>query len=292
MGFTVTANGLQASPAKKEAVQQWPRPRTVKEVQSFLGFCNYYRKFVQHCKGAIAAPLTALTRDTQAWRWTKVEQDAFEELKNCLISAPTLIIPNPDLPFTLMTDASNIAIGAVLTQDHGHGQQPIAFFSKKLNDAQRKYEVQERELLAVKEAVTEWRSYLEGQQFTIKTDNCNLLTMSTNSVQRNDKVIPWLQYLANFNYIIYVVEHVKGTENLADILTRCADYVINALQFPVTEQPFFDAVRLGYQLNPVHRTRYTCTADGLWINDKGHVVIPENKELQSFLIHKAHSTRL
>ena len=198
-----------------------------------------------------------------------------------------MIIPNSDLPFTLTTDASNIAIGAVLTQDHGRGQQPIAYFSRKLNEAQQKYEVQERELLAVKEAVTEWRSYLEGQKFTIKTNNRNLLTITTNSVQRNDKVIRWLQFLANFNY---VVEHVKGSENRADILTRRSDYVLNTLQFPVTEQQFFDAVKLAYQVNPVD-TKYTCTPDGLWINERGRIVIPDNKELRRFLIHEAHSTR-
>ena len=287
LGFTVTANGLQASPKKTEAIQQWPVPTTVRDVRSFLGFCNYYRKFVHHYSG-IVAPLTALTRDQQPWQWSLVEQQAFDTIKQRLCSAPTLLIPDPQKPFVLTTDASNVATAAVLTQDHGRGQQPVAFTSTKLTEAQRNYTVMERELLAVFQAVTMWRSYLEGQYFVIRTDNRNLLTTSTNQVQRKPMLIRWLQFLGNFNFRI---EHVKGSENKVDALTRRTDYLLHAMTFPITEVEFFEAIKLAYRLHPVDSTKYQYEeATQLWRTDNGRIVIPESPELRHFLLHEAHAS--
>ena len=205
------------------------------------------------------------------------EQQAFATIEQRLCSAPTLLIPDPRKPFVLTTDASNVATAAVLTQDHGRGQQPVAFTSTKLNEAQCNYTVMERELLAVFQAVTTWRSYLEGQFFVLRTDNRNLMTTTTNQVQQKPMLIRWLQFLANFNYCI---EHVKGSENKADALTRRPDYILNVLTFPITEREFFEAVRLAYRFHPVDPMHYHHDKEAdLWRTHDGRIVIPAHAEL-------------
>jgi hypothetical protein len=139
---------------------------------------SYYRKFVQGFS-AIATPLTALLHKDQAFHWDTPEQEAFETLKDKLISAPVLLLPDPTKPFTVTTDASDFAIGAVLTQDHGRGEQPVAYESRKLSPAELNYPVHEKELLAIVHAIRLWRMYLEGQKFTVITDHASLEYIKT-----------------------------------------------------------------------------------------------------------------
>ena len=106
--------------AKLKAVQDWATPQDVKGVRSFLGFANYYRRFVKDF-GAIADPLTSLTKKGMEWQWGPYQQRAFPQLKESLCAAPVLLFPDPKLPYTVVTNASSIATNGVLMQDQGNG---------------------------------------------------------------------------------------------------------------------------------------------------------------------------
>ena len=151
-GHYISDEEITVDPHKIETVKNWPAPTNVPEVRSFLGLVSYYRKFVQGFS-AIATPLTALLHKDQPFHWNTSEQKAFDTLKEKLTSAPVLLLPDPTKPFTVTTDASDFAIGAVLTQDHGRGEQPVAYESRKLSPAELNYPVHEKELLAIVHAI-------------------------------------------------------------------------------------------------------------------------------------------
>jgi len=118
--------------------------------------------------------LTALLHKEQAFRWDTEQKQAFDDIKHCLTTAPVLLIPDPSKAFTVTTDASDFAVGAVLSQDQGQGDQPVAFESRKLSPAELNYPVHEKELLAIVHALRLWKTYLEGQRFTVITDHASL----------------------------------------------------------------------------------------------------------------------
>ena len=166
LGMIVEEGRVRMDPAKVKAVAEWAVPRKKKELQSFLGFCNYYRRFIRDFSH-IARPLHRLTGDVP-WEWTLEQQLAFEELKLRITSDPVLIIPNDDNPFRVEADASNFATGAVLSQQAADGKwHPVAFFSKSLNEAERNYEIYDKELLAIMLALEEWRQYLLGARLRL-----------------------------------------------------------------------------------------------------------------------------
>lgn len=138
---------------------EWPQPHTVKELQRFLGFANFYRRFIRDFS-TVAAPLTAMTkRSTSCHLWSPEAQQAFKNLKTRFTSAPILHHPDPDLPFIVEVEASNTDIGAILSQRHGSPARmfPCAFFSRKLSSAERNYDVGNHKLLAMKAALEEMR---------------------------------------------------------------------------------------------------------------------------------------
>ena len=130
LGHVVNAQGIRPDPKKVSAVQSWPVPQNVHDVRSFLGLCNYFRKFISHYS-SIAVPLTNLTKKSVGWNWTGRCQDAFEKLKRSLVEAPLLRTPDEAKPYDVITDASDYGLGAVLLQEG----QPVAFESRKLNSA-------------------------------------------------------------------------------------------------------------------------------------------------------------
>jgi hypothetical protein len=132
----VDKQGIRPDPEKVEAVQTWLVPKNVHDVRSFLGLVSYFRKFIEHYS-EIAVPLTNLTRKADAWNWTGRCQDAFEKLNQKLIEAPLLRTPDERLPYEVVTDASDLGLGAVLLQE-GH---PVAFESMKVNSAELNYNV-------------------------------------------------------------------------------------------------------------------------------------------------------
>ncbi|CAI7863614.1 unnamed protein product, partial [Closterium sp. NIES-54] len=145
----------------------------MKELQQFLGFTNYYNRFVpQYAK--IAAPLTDLLKKDTPFKWDTPHQQAMEQLQTALTTTPVLILPDPEKDYVFEADASDQAVGAVLMQDHGNGLQPIAYLSKKLHGAELNYPIHDKEALAIVVAFKAWRCYLEGAKITVYTDHCSL----------------------------------------------------------------------------------------------------------------------
>jgi hypothetical protein len=144
LGRIVNEQGIRPDPKKVEAVQTWPVPKNVHDVKSFLELVNYFQKFIEHYF-EIAVPLTNLTKKSHPWVWTGLCQDAFEMLKQKLTEAPLLCTSDESLPYEVVTDASNLGLGGVVLQEG----QPVAFESRKLNDAELNYQTTEKEMLAV-----------------------------------------------------------------------------------------------------------------------------------------------
>ena len=161
LGQQITRGGMTPTEAKLKAVREWSQPQNIHEVRSFLGFANYYRHFVRDF-AAIANPLTELTRKGMQWQWGPMQRSAFRALQDALCAAPILRYPDPQLPYTVVTDASGIAAGGVLLQDFGQGLQPLAFLSRRLKPTEQRYSAYERELAAVAYCLQSWRHYLEG----------------------------------------------------------------------------------------------------------------------------------
>lgn len=162
LGHIISRNGVATDPSKTEKVATWPAPTSVQEVQQFLGFAGYYRRFVKDF-AKIARPLHRLTECPNTFAWTSKCQQAFDELRRRLTSAPVLAYPDFNRQFILDTDASDTGIGAVLSQIDDSGQERvIAYGSRLLRKPERRYCVTHRELLAVVTFTREYRSYLTG----------------------------------------------------------------------------------------------------------------------------------
>jgi hypothetical protein len=153
LGHIINKDGIKVDPGKTNKVQEWPIPKTLKELQSVLGLCNYFRRFIPKYS-EIARPLTQLT-SKNAWHQllTVAETQAFQELKDKLVSPPVLAIRQFDKPFEVVTDASDYACGAVLI----HEGRPVAYMSKKFTPAEQNYPTHDRECLAIVSAYQEWR---------------------------------------------------------------------------------------------------------------------------------------
>ena len=147
---------------KLGGIRDWPTPTTVKQVRSFLGFGNFYRRFISHYS-ELARPLNNLTKKDWKFEWTPECQNTFETLKRRFTEEPVLLMPDQTKPFQIEADASKVATGAVLTQlDTNGDRHPMAFLSKMFTETKRKYEIYDRELLGIIRALKEWRHYIQG----------------------------------------------------------------------------------------------------------------------------------
>lgn len=179
LGHVISKNGIKANPKKLEVIKNYPIPQNVKKVQSFLGLCSYFRRYVRNF-ARISKPLSMLLKKEQPFLWTHLQQKSFEELKQALIDQVILSFPDFEQLFYVTTDASDIAIGAMLSQGELPNDKPIFFFSKVLNEAQKRYSTIEKELLAIVEAIKTFRVYLYGRFFVLITDHrplCYLFNM-------------------------------------------------------------------------------------------------------------------
>ncbi|KAL0199796.1 hypothetical protein M9458_002983, partial [Cirrhinus mrigala] len=230
----ISPDGVAMDDAKVHAVVNWPQPTTIKELQRFLGFANFYRRFIRNFS-AISAPLTSMIkRGKQHPLWTPPAVAAFQELKNRFTSAPILRHPDPDLEFIVEVDASNTGTGAVLSQRQGNPPKmyPCAFFSHKLTPTEQNYDVGNCELLAMKAAFEEWRHWLEGAKhpFTVLTDHRNLEYIRS-AKQLNHRQARWALFFTRFNFS---VTYRPGSHNTkADALSRLHDSHMS----PSTNEP-------------------------------------------------------
>ncbi|GJP42130.1 hypothetical protein CLOM_g1727, partial [Closterium sp. NIES-68] len=216
LGHVISINGVKIDPKKIVTIKDWKPPAHLRELQSFLRFVNYVCRFIPNMARVIS-PLTDLLQKGKFYEWGGEQQVAFEQLKLFLTTPPILRIADPHHPFKLITDASNLAVGAVLLQDFGEGLQPIAYESRKLNPAARNYPVHDKELLAIVHAFKVWRCYLTGADVTVRTDHKSLQFIRA-QLTLNPRQIRWLNDLeSNFHYR---VTYKQGVSNIADALTR------------------------------------------------------------------------
>jgi hypothetical protein len=224
LGCVISPGRIEMEDGKVTSILEWPEPKNVKELQSFLGLANYYRQFIEGYS-KIAEPLTGLTRKNLIYEWTRKARDAFQKLKEKFSTKPVLAIFDPEKEITLETDASDKAMGAILNQPDEKGKNhPIAFYSRKLRPEELNYDVHDKELLAIVEAFTAWRVYLEGAKYPVQvyTDHKNL-TYFTTTKELNRRQIRWSEKLGSYNFKI---TYRKGTENArADALSRRPDYM-------------------------------------------------------------------
>ena len=221
LGHVISAAGVSPDPEKLRVLREWPAPSKVREMQSFLGFINFYAEYLADAT-QLTAQLYDLTTGHKGDDPIKLSPQnvaAFEEIKRKLCAAPQLAHPDLERPFTLYTDASNIAVGAILLQRDSNGvERPVSFFSKKLSSAQRNYSTFERECLAVICALEHFRVYLLGRKFTLRTDHRALAWLFSKEPKASARISGWLATLMEYPIVI---EYVKGTENtIADALSR------------------------------------------------------------------------
>ena len=230
VGHIVSAEGVATDPAKIEAVTTWPQPTDLKSLRSFLGFCDYYRRFVANYS-SIVRHLTELTKcypPTQKGRkpkgpqhgrksqpdppyfdepepfgerWDEPCTQAFHKIINCLTHAPVLAFADPNKPYILHVDASLSGLGAVLYQEYPEGLRPVAFASRKLSASERNYPIHQLEFLSLKWAVVDkFHDYLYGARFTVRTDN-NPLTYVLTTAKLNDTGHRWFNFLFNYTFM-------------------------------------------------------------------------------------------
>lgn len=223
LGSIIGHSTIRMDPKKVTAVAEWPTPKTKKEVQAFLGFANYYRRFIRDYS-EIAIPMTRLTGKTD-FVWERDQQEAFDLLKQTITSAPVLSIPSHEEEFRVKCDASDYAIGGVLSQLKSEDNlwHPCAFMSKTLSQPKRNYEIYDKEMLAVMSSFDEWRQYLMGAKYQVDvwSDHQNL-SYFRQPQKFNRRQARWLMELANFDFKI---THKPGKVMAkADALSRRADY--------------------------------------------------------------------
>ena len=219
LGSIIEKGAVRMDPSKVSAVKDWPRPEDRKQLQRFLGFANFYRRFIRDYS-RIAAPLTALTSSKRRFLWDPAAEAAFSSLKERFSSAPILILPDPSRQFVVEVDASDVGVGAVLSQRARDGKfHPCAFFSRRLTPAEQNYDIGNRELLAVKLALEEWRQWLEGslEPFLVWTDHKNLEYLRT-AKRLNSRQARWALFFGRFNFTL---SYRPGSKNIKpDALSR------------------------------------------------------------------------
>ena len=205
LGHVISEAGIKTDPSKTRCIEMWPTPKNVKEVRAFVGLCSYFRRFVYKF-AEIAKPLHKLTEKNRPFVWTEECLKSFQVLKEKLVEAPVLIHPDFTKSFILDVDASNLSIGAVLSQITETGECVVAYGSRTLSKSERRYCVTRKEMLALVYFVKYFRLYVYGKQFTVRTDHGSLRWLM-NFKNPEGQVARWLEFLSLFNMKI---EHRPG----------------------------------------------------------------------------------
>lgn len=216
LGHVIGSTGVRPDEKRVEAVKSYPVPKTTRELKGFLGLAGYYRRFIPNFS-KIAKPLTELLKKNTPYVWDDRTENAFNTLKELLTTQPLLQYPDFTKPFVLTTDASNDAIGAILSQGPIRKDLPISYASRTLNNAERNYPTVEKELLAIVWGCKHFRQYLYGRKFTVVTDH-RPLTWIFSVKDPSSRLLRWRLKLEEYEYeVIYK----KGSNNTnADALSR------------------------------------------------------------------------
>ena len=254
LGHIISGHTLRADPEKLACVESWAVPGGVREVRVFVGFANYFRRFIADF-ATLAAPLDELLRKGCVFRWGPRQQQAFDVLRERLLSAPVLHLPDTKRPFRVETDASDTRVAAVLLQEHGGDWHPVAYLSRRLTDTETRYTTSEREALAAVWALGVWRLYL-FQHFQLFTDNRTLAHLHTKP-HLSRREAGWMDTLADFDFELC---HRRGVDNgAADALSRATfidepaavDGELAVMESVLSVgQDVLDQIRAGYTGDP------------------------------------------
>eukprot|EP00731_Ephydatia_muelleri_P003023 Em0001g3023a len=216
LGHVVSEHGIKTDSDKTRCIADWPTPSCLQDLKQFLGLASYYRRFVRNF-AAIVAPLVKLTEKGHVWHWSSDCDAAFLQLKERLVTSPILGYPVFNQPFMVDTDASGEGLGAVLSQYVSGVERVIAFASRSLSKAERKYCATRREMLALVWAIKHFRPYLYGRRFTVRTDHASLQWLQSFH-EPEGQVARWLECLSEYDF---EVVHRPGTKHTnADALSR------------------------------------------------------------------------
>ena len=219
LGHIVENGTITADPEKTKAVEDMKPPRNVHDVRSFIGFANYFRKYIKNFS-ELALPLHKLTHKHATFTWTPAEQYAWEGMKKALTSTPVLQLPDWTKSFVIQTDASDVAIGGALLQEHEEGRVVVAYRTKVLSETQKNWPTHERELWAIVDAVTDWRPYIQNRHFIVETDHKPLIAL-IDQPNLSHKQARWVTKLADYNFKL---KYVQGkSQYIADCLSRPSD---------------------------------------------------------------------
>ena len=289
LGFIVSRDGLAMDPAKVAAIVNWQPPASVTEVRRFLGFCNFYRRFVDNYS-TIAAPLTALTSALKPFppSLPPAALDAFLALKTALSTAPVLCIPltGAEAQFDLYTDASRVGVGAVLEQ----GKHPVCFESRKLSPAEANYPVHELELLAVVHALRVFRHYLEGcQHFTLYTDHQSLQYFFRQK-DLSRRQAGWLETLVDFQPNM-TIRYLPGEKNRADALSRQLSSLNLCSAFEIFTPSLSSSITASYSSDPYYQrvlpTWITKGVDNLYYF-RNRICVPADASIRTRILAEFH----
>ena len=228
LGYIVSHEGISMDPERVRAIAEWPIPRTFRDIQVFLGFCGFYRRFI-HKYSKLTAPLTELLKGSQKGKkpgsvtLNEAETQAFRDLVDAFQRAPVLRHFDPQRPIRVETDASDMARAAILSQPDDQGiYHPVAFWSSKFKGAEIRYSTPDKELYAIVGAFKQWRHYLEGSLATVEvlSDHQNLKGFMA-LPRLNGRQARWCMFLAPFDFEI---RYQAGKRNPADAPSRRPDY--------------------------------------------------------------------
>ena len=174
LGMIIQQGEVRIDPNKVAAVRNWPTPTTLKEVRAFIGFSNFYRRFIQDFS-SIARPLHDLTKKDMPWQWHEEQQKVFDTLKESFCRELILKVYDPELPTRVEVNVSGFVTGGILSQKHSDGRwHPVAYHSQSMSKEERNYEIYDREMLGTIRALEDWRHFLEGLPFKLVTDHKNI----------------------------------------------------------------------------------------------------------------------
>jgi transposase InsO family protein len=268
LGHVISKDGVKTSPTNTESIRSFPKPSCVKEVQRFLGMCNYYRKFIKNYS-LISAPLFNLLKKDVPFLWTEQIDNAFQNLKQIISSDPMLVLPSFEKPFILYTDASDVSISYVLAQKDSSGRErPVCFGGRAIKSHELKWPTYEKEALAVVAGVSYYRKYLEqnnrrGIKFILLTDN-SAVTFLLNNNANKGRISRWSLQLQQYQFEI---KHIAGTKNVvADALSR-RQYDDSSSEDCSIEQPEIatvstDICMVQFQFNETQMSIDSVTKDG------------------------------
>lgn len=253
LGYIITQEGVKMDPIRVKSISEWEAPTSFRDIQVFLGFCNFYRKFIAHYS-AIVSPITSLLKGSKngkksgEFTWTSEAEQAFQQLKHAFCSATILRHWDPSLPTRVETDASARAISGILTQLVDTQWRPIAYWSRKLQDQEQRWATGQQELLAIIESLEHWAHYLQGlsEKFLILTDHQALTgVVEASAKDLRGRLARWVYRLSAFDFDI---KHRPGTKNPADGLSRRPDYMKGEISYEDVLPTLAKKLELTYEL--------------------------------------------